>query len=317
MLAAAPHAGDRRRAPGRGDTQEPGGDRAAPGRALPQGGRRGVGRADAIDAAVDLRRPRGPRGPLTAPQSVPTAGIRRCRAAPSRPRHPALRRSLRRPVHPQPRGRRALPLPAGPARPPGEAQRPRRGLRPRGEGADREAGARPVRGVRAPRRGGRRADPGSRHVAADVKRAVWKRDDGQCTYESESGRRCEARGNLQFDHVKEFARGGEATVDEPPAALPGPQPAHRRADVRRRLHEARSGTKRGRPRRGSVPSATRRRPPQPAGGPSVRSRPRSHDCCRTSSRSSRGCGSSVAARTSRGSPPGAAGTWRTPRSRTA
>jgi hypothetical protein len=63
-----------------------------------------------------------------------------------------------------------------------------------------------------PRRGGRRADPRSRHVAAKVRRAVWQRDNGQCTFESESGRRCQARCNLHFDHVKEYARGGEATV---------------------------------------------------------------------------------------------------------
>src|SRR5262249_25010171 len=36
---------------------------------------------------------------------------------------------------------------------------------------------------------------------------------GQCTYVSESGRRCEARSDLEFDHKREFARGGEATVD--------------------------------------------------------------------------------------------------------
>jgi hypothetical protein len=30
---------------------------------------------------------------------------------------------------------------------------------------------------------------------------------------SESGRRCAARRGLEFDHVKEYARGGEATVD--------------------------------------------------------------------------------------------------------
>ena len=64
-----------------------------------------------------------------------------------------------------------------------------------------------------PRRASHRADPRSRHVAADVKRTVWKRDNGQCTYVSERGRRCQARRNLHFDHVKEFARGGEATVD--------------------------------------------------------------------------------------------------------
>ena len=63
-----------------------------------------------------------------------------------------------------------------------------------------------------PRKNGRPTKSGSRHVPDDVKRVVWIRDGGQCTYESESGRRCEAREDLQFDHVREFARGGEATV---------------------------------------------------------------------------------------------------------
>jgi hypothetical protein len=44
-----------------------------------------------------------------------------------------------------------------------------------------------------------------------VKRAVFIRDGGQCTFVSESGHRCEARGDVEFDHVTEVARGGEAT----------------------------------------------------------------------------------------------------------
>ena len=62
---------------------------------------------------------------------------------------------------------------------------------------------------------------GSRHVAADVRRVVWERDKGQCTYVSESGRRCEARRGLQFDHVKAFARGGEATPENLRLRCPG------------------------------------------------------------------------------------------------
>jgi len=46
-----------------------------------------------------------------------------------------------------------------------------------------------------------------------VKRAVWKRDGGQCTFVGDTGHRCEARGDVEFDHVTEAARGGEATVD--------------------------------------------------------------------------------------------------------
>jgi len=72
-----------------------------------------------------------------------------------------------------------------------------------------------------PRRCGRQARTGSRHIPNNVKRAVWIRDAGQCTYRSESGRRCEARADLQFDHVEEFARGGEATVDNIRLSCPG------------------------------------------------------------------------------------------------
>jgi 5-methylcytosine-specific restriction endonuclease McrA len=51
-----------------------------------------------------------------------------------------------------------------------------------------------------------------RHVPAHVRRAVWKRDGGQCTFVSESGRRCAARTMLEYDHVDPVARGGCATV---------------------------------------------------------------------------------------------------------
>jgi 5-methylcytosine-specific restriction endonuclease McrA len=57
-----------------------------------------------------------------------------------------------------------------------------------------------------------RTKAGSRHIPTHVRRAVWHRDGGQCTFKSESGRRCEARRELEFDHETEFARGGEATV---------------------------------------------------------------------------------------------------------
>jgi hypothetical protein len=52
----------------------------------------------------------------------------------------------------------------------------------------------------------------ARHVPAHVKRTVWERDQGQCTFVSETGRRCPARTHLEFDHVHEVARGGEASV---------------------------------------------------------------------------------------------------------
>jgi len=51
-----------------------------------------------------------------------------------------------------------------------------------------------------------------RYIAPDVQRAVWERDQGQCTFVSETGHRCEARRFVEFDHALEVARGGEATV---------------------------------------------------------------------------------------------------------
>src|SRR5262249_23498417 len=64
-----------------------------------------------------------------------------------------------------------------------------------------------------PRGGMHRSSVNPRYVSADVRRAVCERDRCQCTYVSEAGRRCQARGDLEFDHEREFARGGEATVD--------------------------------------------------------------------------------------------------------
>jgi hypothetical protein len=52
-----------------------------------------------------------------------------------------------------------------------------------------------------------------RHIPAHVRRAVWERDGAQCTFVSDTGRRCLERKGLQFDHVLEVARGGEASAE--------------------------------------------------------------------------------------------------------
>ena len=57
-----------------------------------------------------------------------------------------------------------------------------------------------------------RATLNSRHIPANVRRAVWERDDGQCTFVSDAGRRCDSRRFLEFDHAEPVARGGEAAV---------------------------------------------------------------------------------------------------------
>jgi len=53
----------------------------------------------------------------------------------------------------------------------------------------------------------------ARHIPAAVKRAVAKRDAGQCAFVSESGKRCTERSTLQFDHIEPVACGAQATVE--------------------------------------------------------------------------------------------------------
>jgi hypothetical protein len=53
----------------------------------------------------------------------------------------------------------------------------------------------------------------SRHVPAHVRRTVWLRDGGRCTFEGDSGRRCGERAFVEFHHVRPYAVAGGATVD--------------------------------------------------------------------------------------------------------
>ena len=59
----------------------------------------------------------------------------------------------------------------------------------------------------------RRPKPGSRHVPASVRRAVWERDGGRCAFVGNGGHRCTATRGLEYDHVEPVARGGTASVD--------------------------------------------------------------------------------------------------------
>jgi hypothetical protein len=52
----------------------------------------------------------------------------------------------------------------------------------------------------------------SRHIPREVKRAVWKRDGGQCAFVSATAQRCTEQAFLEFHHVQPYARQGPATV---------------------------------------------------------------------------------------------------------
>jgi hypothetical protein len=57
-----------------------------------------------------------------------------------------------------------------------------------------------------------RHEPPSRHIPSAVKRAVWRRDGGQCAFVSAGGRRCTERAFLELHHIHPHALDGPATV---------------------------------------------------------------------------------------------------------
>jgi hypothetical protein len=63
-----------------------------------------------------------------------------------------------------------------------------------------------------PRKGAGKPSANPRYVPVRVRREVRMRDGGQCTFTTADGKRCPARSHLQFDHVLEVARGGDATT---------------------------------------------------------------------------------------------------------
>lgn len=54
-------------------------------------------------------------------------------------------------------------------------------------------------------------DPAARFIPAAMKRAVWKRDGGRCTWPMADGKPCGARKKVEFDHVLSVAQGGRST----------------------------------------------------------------------------------------------------------
>jgi hypothetical protein len=63
-----------------------------------------------------------------------------------------------------------------------------------------------------PRRG-RKGRDDTRYISVAVRRAVWLRDLGRCTFVGKGGHRCEERGFLEFHHIVPFAAGGKATAE--------------------------------------------------------------------------------------------------------
>jgi hypothetical protein len=66
--------------------------------------------------------------------------------------------------------------------------------------------------VKKPRSAPPRPSNNPRHIPADVKRAVWRRDEGKCQWPLASGGICGSKTRLELDHVVPLARGGASTV---------------------------------------------------------------------------------------------------------
>ena len=54
--------------------------------------------------------------------------------------------------------------------------------------------------------------PGVRGISAPVRRFVWERDGGQCTYVSREGKRCPARERLEYHHDDPYGLGGDRSA---------------------------------------------------------------------------------------------------------
>ena len=74
--------------------------------------------------------------------------------------------------------------------------------RPRSAAADSNTELTPE----APRQRGR-------HVPAAIRRTVFERDTGRCTYRTETGERCRETAWLELHHLKAFALGGEHRLE--------------------------------------------------------------------------------------------------------
>jgi 5-methylcytosine-specific restriction endonuclease McrA len=53
--------------------------------------------------------------------------------------------------------------------------------------------------------------PESDHIPAELRRAVWKRDQGCCQWKLANGEVCGSRYRLQYDHIEPKAKGGQTT----------------------------------------------------------------------------------------------------------
>jgi 5-methylcytosine-specific restriction endonuclease McrA len=52
----------------------------------------------------------------------------------------------------------------------------------------------------------------NRHIPAASQDVVYTRDQGRCVYNGPGGTKCNSTWNLQIDHIKPFAKGGDHSM---------------------------------------------------------------------------------------------------------
>ena len=83
----------------------------------------------------------------------------------------------------------------------------------RGSAPGQEANRGSAQGQEA-NRGSALGQANSRYIPAEVKRLVWARDQGRCSYVNpKTGQRCGSRYMIQMDHIKPYALGGRSTKE--------------------------------------------------------------------------------------------------------
>lgn len=54
----------------------------------------------------------------------------------------------------------------------------------------------------------------SRYIPVEIRRAVWARDNGECTYQDPlTYKKCNSRYGLEFDHIMAYAKGGKSETN--------------------------------------------------------------------------------------------------------
>ena len=83
-----------------------------------------------------------------------------------------------------------------------------------------------------------KGDSAGSHIPAAIRREVWSRDGGRCTFEGPDGHRCDSRWQLELDHIRPVALGGSSATDNLRLRCRAHNMLHAEQVIRARAHGA-------------------------------------------------------------------------------